>query len=70
MIAPRQKSDEIDFAEGLRAARRMVATVMLEKSPPIVAPPSWPVPAWQAWLFTAWILLVAAAYGAHWLGLY
>jgi hypothetical protein len=67
MIAPIKQPEPRAVSRGVRYARRLVASRLLEDGPdPARAPP--PIPGWQAWSFTAWVAIIIATYFAHMAG--
>jgi hypothetical protein len=68
MIAPIERPKASASSPGVRRARRLVASTLMQQRPrwPECAPS---VPAWQAWMFTAWVVAISAAYFAYMVGL-
>ena len=67
MIAPIEQPEPQTVSRGIRYARRLVASRLLEdETESAHVPPS--VPGWKAWSFTAWVALVVAVYFLHMIG--
>ncbi len=61
MIAPLKEPPRRPLSQGMRRARRWVASTFLDEESVDVGPR---VAAWKAWLFAAWVATIALA----WLG--